>query len=52
MPVIFLSAVEAAKNALDSETDAEFRPFWEWRLAVAEADLREEEERSKEERGE
>jgi len=37
---------------LESETDSEFRPFWEWYLAVAEAVLREQEEQAKEMRGE
>ena len=52
VPAIFRSAVESARNALDSEGDAELRPFWEWRLAVAEAELRGQEEWAKEERGE
>ena len=52
VPAIFRSAVESARSALDSEADAEFRPFWEWRLAVAEAELRGQEEQAKEERGE
>jgi hypothetical protein len=52
VPVIFRSAVDAVRNALAAEADPDFRAFWEWRLAVAEAELREEEERSKEERGE
>ncbi|RYD66550.1 MAG: ATP-binding protein [Verrucomicrobiaceae bacterium] len=52
VPEIFVSAVEEAKRALASEKDAAFRSFWEWRLALAEAQLRNEEERAKEDRGE
>jgi hypothetical protein len=52
VPAIFRSAVESAKDALDAETDPEVRPFWEWRLAVAEAELSEQKGRAKEERGE
>jgi hypothetical protein len=37
---------------LESEADSGFRPFWEWRLMAAEAELREQEEQAKEERGE
>jgi len=49
---IFISAVQSARQMLESETDTEFRPFREWYLAVAEAELREQEEHAKEERGE
>jgi hypothetical protein len=49
---IFVSAVRDAKTALDSEVDVDLRPFWEWRLEVAEKELRREEEGAKEERGE
>jgi len=52
VPKIFVDAVEAARHLLESETDAEYVPFWEWNLAVAEARLRDEEEQAKEERGE
>jgi hypothetical protein len=49
---VFVSAVQSAKASLDSEQDAALRPFWEWRLEVAQVELRDEEERAKEERGE
>jgi len=49
---IFISAVQSARQMLESETDTEFRPFWEWYPAVAEAELHEQEEHAKEERGE
>lgn len=52
VPQIFIAGVQAARHLLESETDAEYRPFWEWYLAVAEAELREQEEEAKEERGE
>jgi hypothetical protein len=52
VPQMYLAAVEAARKQLAAETEAELRPFWEWNLAVAEAELREETERAKEERGE
>lgn len=52
VPAIFTAAVSSARKQLETETDHVFRPFWEWRLAVAEATLRDEEERAKEERGE
>lgn len=52
VPAVFKSAVESARKHLEAETDHEFRPFWEWRLKIAEAHLRDEEERAKEERGE
>ncbi len=52
VPAVFVTAVENAKSALNAEADADLCPFWEWRLAGAEAELREEQERAKEERGE
>lgn len=52
VPSIFKSAVESARQHLEAETDPVFRSFWKWRLSCAEADLRDEEERAKEERGE
>ena len=52
VPQTFVSGVESARQLLESETDTEFRPFWEWHLAVAEAELREQEEQAKEMRGE
>jgi hypothetical protein len=52
VPQIFISQVQSARQMLESEMDTEFRPFWEWYLAVAEAELREQEEHAKEERGE
>jgi hypothetical protein len=52
VPEIFVAAVNNARAALNAEADADLQPFWEWRLADAEADLRYEQERAKEERGE
>lgn len=52
VPAMFASAVQDARAALDSENDMDLRPFWEWRLKVAEAELRDQEEQAKEERGE
>jgi hypothetical protein len=52
VPVVFVSAAAEARRTLEAETDADLRPFWEWRLAIADAELREEEQRAKEERGE
>jgi hypothetical protein len=52
VPQLFLENVQSARQFLNSETDAAFRPFWEWYLAIAEADLHEQEEQAKEERGE
>jgi hypothetical protein len=52
VPSVFTAAVDGARAALNAETDADLRPFWEWRLAGAEAELRDEQERAKEERGE
>jgi hypothetical protein len=52
VPQLFISGVQSARQMLESETDTEFRPFWEWYLAVAEVELHEQEEHAKEERGE
>ncbi|WP_395838832.1 hypothetical protein [Cystobacter fuscus] len=52
VPVIFMRAVDAAQTALKAEADEDLRPFWQYRLIIAEADLHEQEERAKEERGE
>jgi hypothetical protein len=49
---IFVEAVKEAKEGLESERDKVFLPFWTWRLASAEAELRDQEQRIKEERGE
>ena len=52
VPSLFRTAVDAARSALDAETEPELRPFWQSRLADAEAELKEREEQAKEERGE
>ena len=52
VPAIFTAAVDEARAALDAEVDGDLRQFWKYRLSIAEADLREQEERVKEERGE
>jgi hypothetical protein len=52
VPPIFIAAVTEARAALEAEAEADLRPYWKYRLAIAEADLREQEESAKEERGE
>jgi hypothetical protein len=52
VPPIFIAAVTDAQAALEAESEPDLRPFWQHRLAIAEAELREQEERAKEERGE
>lgn len=52
VPPIFVAAVAEARDALDAEVEVELRPYWQQRLAFAEAELRDQEERAKEERGE
>ncbi|MEW6742177.1 MAG: hypothetical protein AB1486_05420 [Planctomycetota bacterium] len=49
VPEVFVSAVQSARALLESETDAELRPFWQWYLELTEAELRGQEERAKEE---
>ncbi len=52
VPSVFIDAVESAKRTLSQEEDQDLREFWAWRLAIAEAELRDQEEHAKEERGE
>jgi hypothetical protein len=52
VPETFVTARQSAKELLDGERDPALKPFWEWYLAVADADLKAAEERAKEERGE
>jgi hypothetical protein len=52
VPAIFVTAVQQARERLESESDRQLLPLWEWQLKIAEAELREQEERAKEERGE
>jgi hypothetical protein len=52
VPEQFIDAVHSARGLLAQEADALLRPFWEWRLEIAEAELRRAERRAKEERGE
>jgi hypothetical protein len=52
VPPIFIAAVTEARANLDAEVEEDLRPYWRQRLEVAEADLREQEERAKEDRGE
>lgn len=52
VPPVFIAAVAHARAALEAEGESELRPYWQQRLTIAEAELREEEERAKEERGE
>ena len=48
----FESAVEVARQRLGEEEDPALQAFWRWRLAHAEAQLKEERERVQEEHGE
>ena len=50
VPAIFTSALESARQHLKDEMDGDFRPFWEWCLKVAEAELSGWEEHAKAER--
>ncbi len=52
VPPIFVAAVDEARSALDAELEADLKPFWQQRLAIAEAELSEQQEHAKEERGE
>lgn len=52
VPPVFVAAVAEARAALDAEVEVDLRPYWQRRLATAEAALREQEEHAKEERGE
>lgn len=52
VPPVFIAAVTDARANLNAEVVEELRPYWQQRLAFAEADLREQEERAKEDRGE
>ena len=52
VPQVFVSHAQAAKELLDAEQDEELRPFWDWHLSVAQAELRNQEEEAKEARGE
>jgi hypothetical protein len=52
VPPAFTAAVTAAHATFHAEVDRELRPFWQQRLTIAEAELRDEEERAKEARGE
>jgi hypothetical protein len=52
VPPVFLAEVESAKSSLAAATDEGLRRYWTWRVSRAEADLHEEEQRAKEERGE
>lgn len=52
VPSIFIAAATEARANLDAEVEGDLRPYWRQRLEIAEADLREQEEHAKEERGE
>jgi hypothetical protein len=52
VPQLFIEAVKSAKLLLKSESDVTFKPFWEWNLSIAEAELKAQEEEVKERRGE
>jgi len=52
VPPIFAAAVAEARAALNAEADGYLRPYWQYRLSIAEAEFRQQEEHAKEERGE
>lgn len=52
VPSIFIAAVAEVRAALDAEDQDDLLPYWQQRLAFAKAELREQEEHAKEERGE
>jgi hypothetical protein len=52
VPELFVSNVARARKQLEEEQDPIFKPYWEWSLEGAEAQLRYEEERAREDRGE
>lgn len=52
VPSAFVAEVEHTKASLAAATDDALRRYWEWRVGRAEADLRNEEQRAREERGE
>ena len=52
VPPVFLAEVESAKSSLAAAKDEGLRRYWAWRVGRAEADVREEQQRAKEERGE
>ncbi|WP_141620721.1 ATP-binding protein [Myxococcus sp. AB036A] len=52
VPPIFAAALEQARSALNSEADHNLRPYWQYRISIAEAELREQEEYAKERGGE
>lgn len=52
VPVVFVHAVEEARNYRQQETDQRFAAFWDWFVDIVEAELRREEQHAKEERGE
>lgn len=52
VPPIFLAELESTKATLAKATDDGLRRYWAWRVQRAEADLCDEEQRAKEERGE
>jgi hypothetical protein len=49
---VFRSAVDRAKQALAAESDESLQAYWSWRVRLAEAELEDETQRAKEERGE
>jgi hypothetical protein len=52
VPAVFINAVAAMEEANAVEEEFDLRPYWLHHLRVAESELREQEERAKEERGE
>lgn len=50
--VVFVEAVQAARDALTAETEPEFKPYWRWQLSRAEEELQSQEQDAQEERGE
>ena len=52
VPAIFSAAVNEARSSLAAEVEGDLMSFWQHRVSIAEAELHEEEQRAKEERGE
>jgi hypothetical protein len=52
VPEVFRSAVVRAKEALAAESDELLQAYWSWRVRLAEAELEQETQHAKEERGE
>ncbi|MCL2726083.1 MAG: ATP-binding protein [Polyangiaceae bacterium] len=52
VPQIFIDAVDEARKTLDTEVEADLKPFWQYHLDFTKAELDREQEGAKEGRGE